>query len=68
MEVEKKREKLLDVIGAAEYLGMSVRWVYGATASGLLPCRKVGRKLRFLPSELEAWVTRQPGTPSEADV
>ena len=61
---DTRREALLDVKGAADYLGLSVTWVYRSTANGTLPCRKLGRSLRFLQSELEAWVSTRPGTPS----
>jgi len=52
-------ESLLDVRGAAEYLGCSVHSVYRWSAQGLLPCVKVGRLTRFRPVDLRAWVERQ---------
>ncbi len=60
----EKREPLWSVAEAALYLGVSTDWVYRKSANGELPCRKVGRNTRFEPSELAAWVSRQPGTPT----
>ena len=45
----------------ARFLGMSTSWVYRSTEAGLVPYRRVGRSLRFLPAEIRAWVARQPG-------
>lgn len=48
---------LWDVHRVAEFLGLSVSWVYRATEAGLLPYRRIGARLRFLPSEIRAWAT-----------
>ena len=56
------REQVLDAVGAAAFLGMSVDWVYRQSAVGLLPCRKIGRKTKFLVSELESWIRKQPSS------
>jgi excisionase family DNA binding protein len=40
----------------AEMLGKSVTWVQRKAADGTLPHRKIGRDLRFLRHEIEAWV------------
>jgi excisionase family DNA binding protein len=53
--------KLWSVKEAARYLDCSVSWIYQQSAKGLLPHRKLGASLKFIPSELEDWVKRQPG-------
>ena len=50
-----------DLARAARFFGMSTSWVYRSVESGLLPHRKVGGRLRFIPSELRAWRAKQPG-------
>lgn len=52
---------LWDVRRAARYLSKSATWVYRESEGGRLPFRRIGRTLRFIPSELRAWVQRQPG-------
>ncbi len=39
----------------ARYLKTSKSWVYGSSASGLLPYRKIGGLLRFDPNEIRSW-------------
>lgn len=43
----------------AELIGKSVSWIQRKAADGTLPHRKVGRDLRFVRSEVEAWVEGQ---------
>lgn len=50
-------ESLLNVKGAARFLGMSADWVYRAAEQGRIPYRKVGSRLRFVPEELQAWAS-----------
>lgn len=45
----------------AAYLNMSVCWVYRWAAKGKLPHRKMGKALRFDPTEVAEWVKTQPG-------
>ena len=52
-------EPLLDAIDAATLLSVKPSWVYEAVRSGRLPHLKVGRHIRFLRSDLEAWVVDQ---------
>jgi len=54
-------ESLWDVASAARYLGMSKDWVYKQAARGVLPYRKIGGGLRFIPAEIRAWAESQPG-------
>lgn len=66
-ETEKTEKKLWGVEDAARFLKVSKHTVYRWTANGTLPCRKVGRTTRFLPSELEAWVASRPGGPTQGE-
>jgi excisionase family DNA binding protein len=52
-------EDLWDVARAAQFLSMSVSWTYRAAENGVLPYRRIGSRLRFVPSELRAWVNAQ---------
>ena len=52
-------EPLLDSRDAAALLSVRPSWVYEAVRSGRLPHLKVGRHIRFLRSDLEAWVVDQ---------
>ena len=56
-------EPLLTAEDAAALLRVRTSWVYEATRTGRLPHLKVGRHLRFLRSDLEAWLReqREPG-------
>jgi len=47
---------LRDVAWVAEFLGVSKSWVYQATASGKLPCVRIGALVRFDPAVIKAWV------------
>jgi excisionase family DNA binding protein len=49
-------EPLLDARDAANYLNLSVSWVYKAAEKGELPCLRIGSALRFEPEALRAWV------------
>jgi excisionase family DNA binding protein len=53
--------KYLDVRGAAEYLSVSVKMIYTLVGDkkSEFPARRIGRLLRFVPSELDEWVKRQ---------
>lgn len=45
----------------AQMLRKSLSWVHKMTAAGLLPHRKFGKDLRFIPREIDAWAEKQPG-------
>lgn len=50
-------DELWDVTAAARFLGRSVSWVYHRAEDGTLPVRRLaGWGVRFIPSELRAWV------------
>jgi excisionase family DNA binding protein len=53
------REPLLDAAQAAEMLSVRPSWVADAARSGHLPCVRIGKHVRFLRSDLEAWVGEQ---------
>ena len=48
-------QHLLTVAEAAELLGCSPRSIYGWIAERRIPYRKLGRAVRFVPSELLEW-------------
>ena len=52
-------EPLLDVQAAAELLNVKVSWIREATRTGLLPCIKVGRHVRWTRPMLERWLAGQ---------
>lgn len=49
-------EPLLDAAATARLLSVRPSWVYEAVREGRLPHLKVGRHVRFLRTDLEAWV------------
>jgi excisionase family DNA binding protein len=49
-------EPLLDATAAARLLSVRPSWIYEAVRDGRLPHIKIGRHIRFLRSDLEAWV------------
>jgi predicted DNA-binding transcriptional regulator AlpA len=57
---------LLDIIQAAEYLGMSVRWLY--RHYNILPHIRIGfgrrPRIRFRQSDLDAWVRQHRIAPT----
>lgn len=52
-------EPLLDPPAAAALLSVKPSWVYEAARDGRLPHLRIGRHIRFLRSDLEAWVIAQ---------
>lgn len=52
--------ELWDVETTAQFLKVSRWWIYRKVNSGALPCRRIGRGLKFLPSQIHAWVEKQP--------
>jgi predicted DNA-binding transcriptional regulator AlpA len=55
-------DELWDVHAAAKFLKRSVSWVYHRAEDGTLPVRRLGGwGIRFIPSELRAWVTSGAG-------
>ncbi len=59
-EVEThEMESLWDVDQAAKVLGLSKTTVYRLAGREDLPSVKIGRVLRFIPAEVQAWVWAQ---------
>jgi excisionase family DNA binding protein len=52
-------EPLLDAEGVATLFAVKPSWVYEAVRSRRLPHLKVGRHVRFVRADLEAWVDQQ---------
>ena len=51
--------ELWDIAHAAQFLKMSVSWVYKRVESGDLPCKRMhGWALRFVPADLRAWAEK----------
>ena len=44
---------------AAEMLAISPRLLWTITDSGALPCLRIGRLVRYDPTDLKAWVNAQ---------
>jgi excisionase family DNA binding protein len=44
----------------AAYLRVNRKTVYEYAGSGVIPCRRIGRRLVFSRSAIVAWLTRQP--------
>lgn len=51
-------EALIKAAVAAALLGRPLSWVRWAAQNHVLPFYRVGRELRFLPSELSAYLVR----------
>ena len=51
-----QHEALWTVSDVAAYLKLARSWVYQASASGVLPCVRIGAALRFDPKRVRAWV------------
>jgi excisionase family DNA binding protein len=52
---------LRDVSWVAQFLGVSKSWVYQATATGVLPCIRLGATLRFEKGAIEKWLKGESG-------
>ena len=48
-------ERFLKAREACELLGISLSLLYKLTASGGIPCMRIGRSLYFMPDELVRW-------------
>lgn len=56
-------EPLLNADDAAELLNVKVSWIREATRTGLLPCIKVGRQVRWTRPMLEQWLAEHQTRP-----
>lgn len=57
--VEQNSSPLLDVNGAAEHLGVSVRFVRRLVDERRIPFVKLGKFVRFELCELDGWIKSQ---------
>jgi excisionase family DNA binding protein len=55
-----EEDRLLRPEQAAWYLNVKASWVYEAVRTGRLPCRRVGRLIRFTRLMLDEWLAEQP--------
>jgi len=53
---EQTRARLWTVKEVADFLGVPKSWVYSHVADKSLPHHKVGRYVRFNPSEIKGWL------------
>jgi len=49
-------EPLWNVEQVAAFLNVSRSWVYQSSASGTIPCIRLGAALRFVPEVIRAWL------------
>lgn len=54
----KAPEVLLDAQQVADRLNVSKKWVYEASAKGVLPSGKIGHNLRFRQYDIEQFINR----------
>jgi predicted DNA-binding transcriptional regulator AlpA len=55
---------LVDSRVACQLIGIGARSLWSLTNSGAIPCRRIGRCVRYAPAELRLWVDM--GCPVEA--
>ena len=63
-------DQVLRARDAAEYLNVNIKWIYDHVESGLLPCRRLDRMVRFTLSDLNGWLScrchgRRDGVPHD---
>ena len=59
-------ERLWTAEDVAAFLGLHPQTVYAKSRAGEIPSHKIGRSLRFRPSEVQAWVEEQArSTPTD---
>jgi hypothetical protein len=51
--------ELWDVERVAKAWGMSPDWVYREAREGRLPCVRLGRNIKFVPKQLEDYVSKK---------
>lgn len=56
METQVERWRLLDATETAEMLGIRRAQLYGLVRDGVIPCVRLGRKVKFHPHVLEEFV------------
>lgn len=58
MKETKKKDKLLTVYEAAEYLDIHPMTLYRWVRKGKIPAAKLGKNWRFRKEKLDAWIDR----------
>jgi excisionase family DNA binding protein len=54
-----QRAGLLDIHQAAEYLGMSHRWLYRNYQAEQIPHVRIGSRILFRRTDLDQWIARR---------
>ncbi len=54
-------QRLLKPKDLAEWLGMSIYWVYKQVESSSLPFHRVGKAIRFDPEEIRDYLNERKG-------
>lgn len=49
-------DRVLRPSDAAEYLNLKIGWIYDHADSGMLPCSRVNRMIRFTQTGLDKWL------------
>ena len=52
--------RLLSIVEAAEWLGLSQSYLYRLVENGAIPHLRFGRVIRFDINELDEWLTNNP--------
>ena len=50
--------EIMDILEAAEYLGLHPETLRAKARAGALPAAKLGRRWRFRKADLDAWLSR----------
>ncbi len=58
-------DPLFDMAEAAEYLGMTERWMKDQLQYGTIPRTKLGRLNRFRKSHLDKWIEEHTTKPED---
>ena len=56
MNIEMNTERFVSVKELAEFLAVPCSWVYAQTASGTIPCTRVGCYVRFWMPDVLTWL------------
>jgi excisionase family DNA binding protein len=54
-----ENEKLIGPGELSEQIGIPLSWIYAKAEAGILPHYKIGKYVRFRPSEVLAWIEAQ---------
>lgn len=60
--------EVMDIRGAADYLGISPDTLYKYASEGLIPAFKLGNRWRFKRSLMENWMEQQSGVAADRPV